>query len=166
MAGKKISRNLSPEQKKEMRRELARIEKKKRKKSEAGYRFMVTGARGILRLLVLVLVLIVIAWMGRAAYRICYAVVKEAPADEAPGKTAKVTIPEDANVREVAYILYEAEMIDNQMVFVIQERLSGHHGDIKPGTYEVNSSYTPNQICAVLSGEKLETEEDEEAGDT
>ncbi len=159
---KKKKRNLSPEKKKEVREQLARMEKDKLKRSEAGYRIMLQSARGLIRLLVLVLVIIIIAWLGRAAYRISYAVVKEAPADEAPGKDAIVTIPDDTGIREVASILYEAEMIDNQMVFVIQERISPYHGKIQPGTYELNSSYTPNQICAVLSGEKLETEEDEE----
>ena len=161
MAEKK-KRRLSPEKKREVAEQLARMERDKLKKSEAGYRFMIKGARGLIRLLVLVLMIIIIAWLGRAAYRISYAVVKEEAADEAPGKDATVTIPEDAGIREVASILYEAELIDNQMVFVIQERLSAYHGEIKPGTYELNSSYTPNQICTVLAGEELETQEDEE----
>ena len=162
MADKKKRSKLSPEKKKEVREQLARMEKDKLKKSEAGYRFVIKSARGLIRLLVLVLVIIMIAWLGRAAYRISYAVVKEAPADEPPGKDVTVTIPEDAGIREIASILYESEMIDNQMVFVIQERLSLYHGKEKAGTYELNTSYTPNQICTVLAGEELETEEDEE----
>ena len=135
------------------------MEAEDKRKSERGYRFMIKGARGVIKLLVTILIIVAIAWLGRSAYVLAYAVVKEAPKDKEPGKTVSVTIPDDASAREIANILYDNGLIDDKIVFICQERISGYHGKEIGGTYELNSSEAPNELLARLSGEEPEDDE-------
>lgn len=44
-------------------------------------------------------------------------------------------------------------LIDNTLVFVVQEKLSNYSGKMRPGTYLLSTAYTPNRIMGILAGD-------------
>ena len=44
-------------------------------------------------------------------------------------------------------------LIDNALVFVVQEKLSNYSGKMRPGTYLLSTAYTPNRIMGILAGD-------------
>jgi UPF0755 protein len=121
---------------------------------ESKYRVAVFGAKGIIRILLVVLAIVAIAWIGRTAYRFGYSIFNEQSAEAKPGKDVTVTIPNGATARETADILKENGLITDVNIFLAQERLSAYHGKMKGGTYVLNTSMLPTEMFAVLSGDE------------
>ncbi|MCI1727250.1 MAG: endolytic transglycosylase MltG [Lachnospiraceae bacterium] len=126
--------------------------------SEQRYRAAVFGAKGIIRILLVVLAIVAIAWLGRTAYTFGYSIFNEKAVAEAPGTDVTVTIPNEASVRNIGNILAENGLISDVNIFVAQERLSAYHGELKGGTYTLNTSMTPTEIMAVLAGDTSSAE--------
>lgn len=121
------------------------------KDKEKTYRLALFGAKGVIRLLLVVLVIVAIAWLGRTAYTFGYSIFNEQAMAVRPGTDVSVTIPENASVREIGNILKEKGLISDVNIFIAQERLSAYHGTLKGGTYTLNTSMTPTEIFAVLA---------------
>ena len=125
---------------------------KKRKKTLEN---AMTAAGLLLRLLFAVFAVMIIVTLGHASYRFGYLIFREAPMEEEPGRDITVIIPEEASVDETARILAVNGLIRNERVFVLQERLSNYHGKLLPGRFTLNTSMTPTEILAYLSGEPV-----------
>lgn len=132
-------------------------EKVKRKNKK--YRRTVAGFHSMISVLLMVLAAFVIIWLGRRAYVFGYRIFNETAMEEEPGKDIEVVIPEDASALEVGRILKKAGLIEDAWVFVVQEKLSAYHDDIKAGNYTLNTSQTPTQLLAAISPQ----EEDDES---
>lgn len=128
-------------------------------KKEKNYEATVMGFQSIINLLIFILVSVVIILFGRLSYNFGYNVFYEQPLAEAPGEDVAVTIPEGSSAREVGKILEKEGLINDVLVFVVQERLSAYHNDIKPGTYTLNTSQRTTEMLAVMSPADEEEEE-------
>ncbi len=113
-----------------------------------------SGARALVRLLLTVLAVVLLVFAGRLAYIYGYSIFSEAAAEEPPGRDVTVVIPDEAELWEIAGILKEAGVIRDRVVFVLEERISPFHGKIRPGSAALNTSMSPTEILAVLSGEE------------
>ena len=133
---------------------------KRKKKSDKGYRFVVSTARRIFSTLLLALVLLLLVVFGRTAYRLSYNVFHQTAVSPEPGKQVVVMIPPDATVREIATILSNAGLIEDTQLFMWQERFSAYHTSdgsaYQNGQYRLSTAMTPNEILAVLAGEAEE----------
>ena len=54
-------------------------------------------------------------------------------------------IKEDATAYDIAKTLKSKGLIEDSLVFVVQEKLSNYSGKMRPGTYLLSTAYTPNQ---------------------
>ena len=127
------------------------------KKKDAGYHAAVSGAKGILRILVYVLVAIAIIYVGKTAYSFGYAVFNQVPvAAKGQGQDITVVVKEEDSVKDVAKTLERKGVIADDTIFRVQEYLSEYRGKIKPGTYILNTEQTTEEILAILSQEKTE----------
>ena len=72
------------------------------------------------------------------------------------GQQVTVVIKEGASAYKVGKTLEQKGLIKDAAAFVVQERMSAYHGQIKAGTYLLSTAYTPTRIIAVLSGEESE----------
>ena len=129
-----------------------------KKKSDTGYRIIVSGVRNLVGILLLMLVLLLIFILGRTAYRFGYAVFNQTAMAPLPGENITVTIPAGASPREIGQILENAGLVGDASLFAAQERLSVYHkkitaDDFAGGTYRLNTSQKPDDILAVLAGE-------------
>ena len=127
------------------------------KKKDTGYRVAVSGAKGILRILLYALIIIAIIYAGKTAYSFGYAVFNQVPvAAKGQGQDITVVVKEEDSVKEIARNLEKKGVITDDQVFRIQERISDYHNKIRPGTYILNTEQTTEEILAILSQENTE----------
>jgi UPF0755 protein len=122
------------------------------KENGVGYSAALAG----IRILVYALLVVMLIFCGRTAYRYGYVVFNEKPAAAEPGEDVELTVPEGASVKEIANLLKENGLIEDVTVFRIQERLSAYHGKLIGGDYILNTSQTPTEMMEILSGTNTE----------
>ena len=76
--------------------------------------------------------------------------------EEAPGRDISVIIPAGSSKMEVGRLLKNYGLIDDPYVFMVQSYI--YELDIYPGTHNLNTSYSPEDIMIALSKEPV-TEE-------
>ncbi len=118
-----------------------------------------TAAAAAAKIVLTVAVAVLLAVGGRKAYQFGYGVFAKQAFSDPPGKEAAVTVREGETVSEIAQILEEKGIIEDAIVFCVQERLSEYRGVIQPGTYVVNSAQTPDEIIQTLTRTPSETKE-------
>lgn len=131
------------------------------KKKDLGYRIVIAGFQGVIRILVYILVVVLLFVLGKQAYTVGYQVVDTAPMVKENGVDITVTITDDMSVMEIGELLRDWGLIDEYPIsFQIQEMLSEYHNKILPGTYVLNTGMSIDEILATMS--PSETEDGEE----
>ena len=100
------------------------------------------------------------------AYDYGYRIFGETPLTSGEGRKVTVTIEEDDDVKKIGEILENKGLIRDGELFVLQELISDYHNDLLPGTYELNTSMTAEQMMEVMSTvpEPAEEEEPQDEG--
>ena len=103
------------------------------KKRDAGYRAALTGAKGTVRLLIYVCVILVIILAAKTSYQFGHDVFAEEPvASRGKGKEVTVQVRSGMEAKELGELLKDNGLIDESLlVFEVQYRLSGYNGGIK-----------------------------------
>ena len=114
----------------------------------------------MVRLLFILVVLNYIHQGALKAYDFGYRVFTETPVSSGVGVDVEVTIPEGSGAMDIGEILEDRGLIRDHRLFFIQERLSQYHGKIKPGTYELSTAMTAEEMMAVMAP-KEEKEDDD-----
>lgn len=87
-------------------------------------------------------------------YHIGYSLVSQSALDrEGQGKTITIEITPGMTVTQVGNLLESENLIESSRIFIFQERMSSYSGSIQPGTYEISSEMTTDQILQILSGQ-------------
>lgn len=97
-----------------------------------------------------------------AAYDYGYRVFAEDPVSFGEGRIISVYIEGDASALDVGNMLQEKGLIRDGRLFMIQELLSEHHGNIQPGVYDLNTSMTAQEMLEVIAVKPEADEETEE----
>ena len=122
------------------------------KKRDAGYRAALTGAKGTVRLLIYVCVILVIILAAKTSYQFGHDVFAEEPvASRGKGKEVTVQVRSGMEAKE------DNGLIDESLlVFEVQYRLSGYYGGIKDGSYVLNTAQTVDEMLEILAGVNTE----------
>ncbi len=132
----------------------------KKKKRGRGKKASAPVNRKGLRIAVYIVILVVIAMAGRASYTLGYAVFCQEPmTSEARAKEVEVTVQEGMSVYEIGKLLKSKGLIENPLIFWVQEELSDYRGEIKSGRYTLSTAQTPDEMMAVMAAEPEEEEE-------
>lgn len=125
-----------------------------RKNSDAGYRAALTGARGTVRLLIYICVILVVILAAKTSYQFGHDVFAEEPvASQKNGKEVTVQVRSGMDGRELGALLQDNGLIDESLlVFEVQYRLSGYYGGIKDGSYVLNTAQTVDEMLEILAG--------------
>lgn len=115
-----------------------------------------------IRIMILAVVVVYVYRTALIAYDFGYRVFAEEPMGYGNGIDIEVTVPMGKSVREVGVLLKEYGLIRDENLFVVQEMLSSYHGKINPGTYQMNTTMTAEELLAVMS---VESEDSEDSGD-
>ena len=113
-------------------------------------------AGGVFKTAVYIFIIVFLIWVGKSAYQFGYDVFNQQAMSPGEGQQVTVVIKEGASAYKVAKTLEQKGLIKDAAAFVVQERMSAYHGQIKAGTYLLSTAYTPTRIIAVLSGEESE----------
>lgn len=115
----------------------------------------------IIKVVLSVVVIIAIFKMAVAAYDFGFQVFADIPVSEGEGRTVSVVISSTQDIKDIAKMLEEKGLIRDDLVFIVQEKLSEFDNSIESGTYELNTAMNSEQILAVLTN-SVETTEVEE----
>ena len=128
------------------------------KKRDAGYHAALTGAKGTVRLLIYVCVILVIILVAKTSYQFGHDVFAEEPvASRGKGKEVTVQVRSGMEVKELGELLKDNGLIDESLlVFEVQYRLSGYYGGIKDGSYVLNTAQTVDEMLEILAGVNTE----------
>ncbi|HIS25776.1 MAG TPA: endolytic transglycosylase MltG [Candidatus Pullilachnospira intestinigallinarum] len=129
-----------------------------KKKKDRGYRAAVAGAKGIIKVLIYIVVILLIVLVGRMAYSFGYLVFDQRPATvvKEEGDDVTVVVKEGDTAYDVGKTLVEKGLSENALVFWVQEQLSDYKDKIRPGTYILNTADNVDEMLAILSGEDTE----------
>ncbi|MGN0362044.1 MAG: solute-binding protein [Bilifractor sp.] len=128
-----------------------------------GYRIALGGIKGVLKILVIIALIMVLIYLGTRAYSLGYEIFDEKAVDTGDGRAVTVTITDDMSVRQIGKLLISSGLLDESAdAFVVQELLSGYHGEILPGTYTLRTSMTADDMFPIL----CQQDDTEQGGNT
>lgn len=111
-----------------------------------------------------VAVAVVIAFLIYRGAVICYdygyRVFTEPAMTVGEGRTVSVTVTEDMSVLEIGELMKSKGLTRDSKLFALQYLLSEYKEDVKPGTYEVSTSMTAEEIMAAMVPAEQESEEE------
>lgn len=103
---------------------------------------------------VLAVVVVMFVYKGATlAYDYGYRVFAEEPISVAPGLDMDIVVEEGMGPKEIGVLLENKGLIKDGTLFYLQNILSKYKGDLKAGTYTLNTSMTTEEMMAVISGE-------------
>ncbi len=105
--------------------------------------------------------IVLLIYMGQAAYHFGYDVFNQQAMSPGNGREITVVIQDTGSVLRVGKTLESKGLISNAYVFYVQELMSNYHGELRPGTYVLSTAYTPSRIMSIMAGEEEEEEEEE-----
>jgi len=120
---------------------------------------------GVLDTLVKVALIIVaimfISKYASVAYSYGYNIYNQKPASQYDTRTVSISITDSMSVMDIAELLENRGLVEDKMLFYLQERFSEYHGLIAPGTYELSPSQTADEMIAIMCASSIESEEED-----
>ena len=100
--------------------------------------------------LAIIIVMLVYKW-SMTAYEYGQRVFNEPPMSVGSGRTATVVVSEGDTAKEIGAKLEKSGLIRDATLFRIQEMLSAYKDELMPGTYELNTSMTTEEMMEIMS---------------
>lgn len=120
----------------------------------------------MLRYVLIIVLILVFISLARRAYSIGYDIFSGESVDPSgSGTTVEVTVTENMTVNDIGKLLESDGLIKNGAVFPFQERLSSCHGQIMPGTYELSTDMTPEEMIETMAADYSEEDGDQGASE-
>lgn len=107
--------------------------------------------------LAIIIVMLVYKW-SLQAYDYGQRVFNEPPMSAGSGRAITVVVNEGDTAKEIGVMLEKKGLIRDAMLFRIQEMLSAYKEELLPGTYELNTSMTTEEMMEIMS---MQVEEEE-----
>ena len=108
--------------------------------------------------LAIIIVMFVYKW-SLQAYDYGQRVFNEPPMSAGSGRVITVVVKEGDTAKEIGEMLEKKGLIRDGMLFRIQEMLSAYKDKLLPGSYELNTSMTTEEMMEIMS---MQVEEEEE----
>lgn len=100
--------------------------------------------------LAIIIVMLVYKW-SMTAYEYGQRVFNEPPMSAGSGRTVAFVVKEGETAKEIGANLEKNGLIRDAALFRIQEMLSAYKDEMKPGTYELSTSMTTDEMMAIMS---------------
>ncbi len=108
---------------------------------------------------VLAIIIVMLVYKGSVtAYEYGQRVFNEPPVTGGSGRTIRVTIAEGSTAEEIGTELEKKGLIRDRRLFQLQELLSEYRNKLQPGSYELNTSMTTEEMMAIMAAGKGESE--------
>ena len=116
----------------------------------------------LLKIVILAVIVVAVFQFGSMAYNYGHAVFEEEALDEPPGRTITVDVEEGSSTMDIAKLLEHEGLVADWKLFYIQILCSKYAKTMEPGTYELSTAMKPRELMAVMSGEEVELEWEQE----
>lgn len=110
----------------------------------------------VVRVALVILAVICIANYAGKAYNFGYRIFAEEPMSAPPGRDISFSVSSSDSQKEIIQMLEDKGIIRDHLLFTVQKKLSIYKSDIEPGTYDLNTSMTNEEILEVLVGKESE----------
>ena len=114
----------------------------------------------VAKVAVIVFVVVFIYRIAGRAYDFGYAIFEDKPMSSGTGREVTVSVTEGKTAKDIGEILESKGLVEDATIFWLQNILSSHKDELKPGMYTLNTSMTPTEIMAAMSATE-ETDEEE-----
>ncbi len=112
---------------------------------------LVTAVLGaILKVVVVVAVVYIIYRGATMGYDYGYRIFTEPAMSSGEGRTVEVVLKPDMSAMEVGQMMEDKGLSRDAKLFALQYLLSEYKEEVKPGTYEVSTSMTAEEIMAAM----------------
>ena len=119
-------------------------------------------AGGVVRIGLLIIAAMFVIRVARIFHTYGYEIFAQTPVSEEPGRVVTVTVDKGDSVREIGEMLEDKGLIPEDplnLLFRLQERFSENHGKIAPGTYELSTAMSTEQMIQIMSAQTVALEE-------
>ena len=100
------------------------------------------------------------------AYDYGYRIFGEEAVDAEPGRDVTVEVTESDSPQDVGQMLEQKGLIRDATLFVVQEKLAGLENGIAPGTYNLNTAMTAEEMMDVMAADASEEGEEDAEGES
>lgn len=98
-----------------------------------------------------IVVIVLISRFSSLAYDYGYHIFNQVPVSSGTGRTVTVTISEGDSASTIADKLASVGLITDKNLFKLQEKLSDYSGMEVPGTYELSTAMTPEEMLQIMA---------------
>lgn len=122
-------------------------------------RLMTVLFGAIIKVVVAVAAAFIIYRGAAVCYDYGYRIFTEPAVSVGEGRTVSVTIKENMSPMEIGELMQNKGLTRDSKLFALQYLFSEYREDIKPGTYEVTTAMTAEEIMAVMAPAEQSAEE-------
>ena len=115
----------------------------------------------IFRVACTVLVVLVVYRGAMVCYDYGYRIFTEPAVSAGEGRAITVTIPKDMSAKEMGELFANKGLIKDSNLFILQYYLSEFRKDIQPGTFELSTAMTAEEMMEVMATPVEEKKEEE-----
>ncbi len=116
----------------------------------------------IVKIVFVIAVAMLISKYAKVAYDYGYHIFNQSAVSSGTGREVTFTVKQGDSVDTIAENLSGVGLITDKTLFRLQERFSEYHGKEQPGTYELSTAMTPEEMLTIMSG-GADGESDEES---
>lgn len=122
--------------------------------------FAVIGT--VTKVVIAAVVLMFVYRYAIAAYDCGYRLFGEAAVDEEPGREVSLVVSEEDGTEEIGRKMEQKGLIRDSWLYVVHEKLSDLDDGIAPGTYELNTAMTVEEMVEIMVTQTQEQSADTE----
>lgn len=115
----------------------------------------------VFKVVITVTVVLIVYKGAMWGYEFGYSIFRQEPASLGAGKTVTVEITEDMSALDIGDVFLEKGLVKDKLLFVAQYYLSEFQKDAHPGTFELSTAMTVEEMMEVMA-----TPVEEEDGDS
>lgn len=112
----------------------------------------------ILKVAVIVAVIFMIYRGAMLCYDYGYRIFAEPAISAGEGRSVTVTVTEDMSPKEIGTLLLSKGLIRDEKLFVLQYYFSEFQKEVKPGTFELTTAMTVEEMMEVMASQASEDE--------
>lgn len=112
----------------------------------------------ILKVAVIIAVIFVIYRGAMLCYDYGYRIFAEPAISAGEGRSVTVTVTEDMTPKEIGTLLLSKGLIRDEKLFVLQYYFSEFQKEVKPGTFELTTAMTVEEMMEVMASQTSEDE--------
>ena len=107
----------------------------------------------VFKVVAAIIIIMLVYKCSLSAYEYGNRVFNEPPVSSGEGRMIEVTVSQGDTVKEIGELLERKGLIRDAFLFRIQEALSKYKDELMPGTYELSTAMTAEEMMEIMAKE-------------